>query len=352
MVEDYWKNSKNFATVGVVGGGSWGTVLAQLVAPQCREVRLFVRNESVLKSINSTRTNLDYFGDLPEFLLSEKIHATNDLTKFFEGGLPVILWALPSHATREESRKFSPALQGDELIIHATKGIELSSLKRMSEVLYEELPCRRIGVLSGPNLAGELARGEPAAAVIASRFSEVCAAGQALLTSDRFRIYRGSDVIGVEWAGTLKNILAIAAGALDALQLGWNARAMLLTRGLAEIVRFGVAMGAEESTFLGLSGMGDLLATCSSPLSRNYQVGFRLAKEEPLESILQDLRRTAEGVSTTRAVRVYAKTRGIEMPITEGVYRLLEGGSTAKEVLAVLMKRNFASDFRERPLSP
>jgi glycerol-3-phosphate dehydrogenase (NAD(P)+) len=233
--------------------------------------------------------------------------------------------------------------QGDEMVLHATKGIEPGSMKRISEVLAEELPCRRIGVVSGPNLAREIAAGEPAATIIASVFQEVCEAGQALLGSDRFRTYRATDVIGVEWAGSLKNILAIASGALDALSLGWNARAMLITRGLAEMVRFGVAMGAQESTFLGLAGIGDLMATCSSSLSRNYQVGFRLAKGDGLNQVLGELGSTAEGVMTTQSVWEYAHHHRISMPITEGVFHLLREGVPAIDVLHQLMSRPASS---------
>ena len=194
-------------------------------------------------------------------------------------------------------------------------------------------------MISGPNLASEIARGEPAATVVASAFSEVCDAGQALLANDRFRVYRESDVIGVEWAGVLKNILAIASGALDALKLGWNSRALLISRGLVEIVRFGKVMGANESTFLGLAGIGDLLATCSSPSSRNYTVGFRLGQGEPLDQVLKDLGRVAEGVRTTRSVWEFASQHEIEMPITEGVCKLLNGKMSVQDILHELMIR-------------
>jgi glycerol-3-phosphate dehydrogenase (NAD(P)+) len=330
--KDFWRNS----TIGVIGGGSWGTVLANIASKNCRDVRVWLRDEESVRTFNATRSNTQY---LPEMQLNEKVHAYSSLERIFEGGVNAVIWALPSAACREQAKKLAPFFHGDELILHATKGIEAGTMKRISEILMEEIPCRRIGVISGPNLAHEVARGEPAATVVASAFSEVCEAGQTLLMSDRFRTYRATDVIGVEWAGVLKNILAIAAGALDAMQLGWNARAMLITRGLAEMVRFGVAMGAEESTFLGLAGVGDLLATCSSPLSRNYRVGLRLAKGETLEAILSDLGSTAEGVRTTESVWEFAQKRKISMPITEGVYRLLKGGVSVQDVLHQLMTR-------------
>jgi glycerol-3-phosphate dehydrogenase (NAD(P)+) len=331
-LKDFWLNSK----VGVIGGGSWGTVLANMVSRNCREVRLWVRDEASVRMINTTRVNQQY---LPQMQLNEKVLAYSSLERIFEGGLNVVIWALPSEICRDKARLLAPFFRGDELLIHATKGIEPGSLKRISEILTEELPTRRIGVISGPNLAHEIARGEPAATVIASMFSEVREAGSRLFTYDRFRIYQETDVIGVEWAGTLKNILAIAAGALDAMKLGWSARAMLITRGLAEIVRFGTTMGAKQSTFLGLAGVGDLLATCSSPLSRNYRVGQRLAQGEKLDSILKEVGSTAEGVRTTKTVWEFASEHGISMPITEGVYELLGGGVAVPDILHHLIMK-------------
>ena len=327
--KDFWHSSK----VGIIGGGSWGTVLAHLASKNCREVRVWLRGEELVRAFNSTRMNSHY---VPEIQLNERVHAYSSLERLFEGGLDAIIWALPSEVCRSQAQKVATLVQGDEIFIHATKGIEAGTLKRMSEVLSEELPSRRIGVMSGPNLAHEVARGEPAATVIASAFTEVCEAGKALFSNEGFRTYTDTDVIGVEWAGALKNILAIASGALDALKCGWNTRAMFITQGLNEMVRFSVAMGAKESTFLGLAGIGDLLATCSSPLSRNYRVGFRLAQGESLDVILKDLGTTAEGVRTTQSVWEFASKRDISMPITEKVYRLLKEEISVKEAL-----RNF-----------
>jgi glycerol-3-phosphate dehydrogenase (NAD(P)+) len=316
MQKDFWRNAK----VAVIGGGSWGTVLANLVSLNSRDVRVWVRDEDV------------------ELQLSERVHAYSALDRVFEGGVQAVIWVLPSSVCREQARLIAPYLSGEEIILHGTKGIEFGSLKRVSEILHEELLCPRIGVISGPNLAAEVARGEPAATVVGSAFNEVLDAGQELLGSEKFRVYRASDVIGLEWAGTLKNILAIASGCLETLKFGWNARALLITRGLAEMVRFGVAMGAEEETFLGLAGVGDLLATASSPLSRNYQVGAKLAAGEKLSDVLEELGSTAEGVETTRAVFEYARAHGIEMPITEGVYQLLNGNAVG-DVIKSLMSR-------------
>ncbi|MBY0471696.1 NAD(P)-dependent glycerol-3-phosphate dehydrogenase [bacterium] len=332
--KDFWTNSR----VAVIGAGSWGTVLAHLASLNCSEVRIWVRDDELAGQINATRVNKKY---VPELTLNDRVRAYSDLEKVFDAssGVQCVIWALPSSVCRKESFRLAKHFRGDELVLHATKGIEEGTLKRVSEVLKEELPTPRIGVISGPNLAHEVASKQPAATVVASHFDEVVAAGQALLSSESFRVYPADDVIGVEWAGTLKNILAIASGALDAMGLGWNSRATLITRGLAEMVRFGMAMGANQSTFLGLAGVGDLLATGSSNLSRNYRVGMRLAKGEKLPDILKDLGSTAEGVRTTQTVYEFAQSRGIEMPITGAVYRLVKDGASIKELIPSLMAR-------------
>ena len=330
--KDFWRNSK----LAVIGAGSWGSVLANLAAPNCREVRLWTRSEEQAKSINATRVNAEYWAEMK---LHERIRAMTKIERAFEGGVHAVIWALPSKICREQARLFAPFFTGEEILLHATKGVEQGTLKRISEILREEIPCPRIGVISGPNLANEIARGEPAATVVASAFKEAVEAGQALLTTDRFRVYGESDVVGVEWAGALKNILAIASGALDALKLGWNTRATLIIRGLAEMVRFGKAMGARTETFLGLAGAGDLLATCSSPASRNYTVGYRLASGEGIDQILMNLGQVAEGVLTAETVHAFSEAHGISMPITAGVHSLIHGGASAQQVLHHLMTR-------------
>lgn len=328
-------------SIAVIGAGSWGTVLAHIVARNCAEVRIWVRHEDRAREINSAKTNSKY---LPGFQLDAKIKAFTSIERVFETRPKFVVWALPSTSVRENAKEFARFFTGEELLVHATKGIEQGSMKRISEILTEEIPCPRIGVISGPNLAHEIAKQEPAATVIASSFDDVILAGQEVFTSDRFRVYPLRDVIGVEWAGTLKNILAIAAGSLDAMGLGWNSRALLISRGLAEMVRFGMAMGAEQSTFLGLAGIGDLLATCSSNLSRNYRVGYRLAQGDPLETVVEELGSTAEGVRTAMNVWEFAEQRGIPMPITEGVCQIMKGRASARDVLSRLMVSPIKTD--------
>jgi glycerol-3-phosphate dehydrogenase (NAD(P)+) len=337
MKKDFWSNAK----VAVLGGGSFGTVLANLAAKNCAQVMIYVRGEDQVRLMNSTRSNPNYVKDL---VLDSKIRAVSDYEKIFETPQDMIISALPSSATREQAKIIAPFLNGSEIVLHATKGIEEASLKRISQVLAEELPILRIGAISGPNLAGEIVKGEPAATVVASVFDDVLSAGEAILSNPRFRVYTCHDLIGVEWGGTLKNIFAIASGILDSKGLGWNTKSLLLSRGLSEMVRFGVAMGASPETFLGLAGMGDLIATCSSDQSRNFRVGYQLAQGKKLDEVLKELGQVAEGVRTTRIVYEFACSRNVEMPITEAVYRIIQGEWTVEQGVAQLMTRPKVED--------
>lgn len=337
MHKAFWSES----TVAVIGGGSFGTVLANAIAANTTQVRMYVRDDDQARAINATRANPNYVKDLT---LDPRVKALSDFERLFEVPLDAIVFALPAKVTRSEARSVAGLLRGTEIVLHATKGIEEGTLKRMSVVLAEELPIVRVGVISGPNLASEMARGDPAATVVASRFDEVIRAGRALLSGNRLRVYASQDTVGVEWAGTLKNIFAIAAGILDAKGLGWNTRAFLLSRGLAEMVRFGVAMGAEVDTFLGPAGVGDLIATCSSPQSRNYRVGAGLALGRPLSEVIEELGQVAEGVRTTEIIFPFAESRGVEMPITETVFRILKGEWSVETGISNLMTRPIVED--------
>jgi glycerol-3-phosphate dehydrogenase (NAD(P)+) len=339
MGKAFWSES----TVAVIGGGSFGTVLANAIATNSAQVRMYVRDDDQARAINATRANPNYVKDLT---LDPRVKAVSDFSRLFEVPLDAVVFALPARVTREEAKGVAARLQGTEILFHATKGIEEGTLKRMSVVLGEELPVSRIGVISGPNLATEMARGDPAATVVASRFDEVIRAGRALLSGPKLRVYGSQDVVGVEWAGTLKNIFAIAAGILDAKGLGWNTRAFLISRGLAEMVRFAAAMGAEIDTFLGPAGVGDLIATCSSPQSRNYRVGAGLATGKPLQEVLDELGQVAEGVRTTEIIFPFAESRGVEMPITEAVFRILKGEWSVEEGISNLMTRPIVEDSR------
>ncbi len=301
--------------VFLLGVGSWGRTLAGLLREKGHEVILGAR---------------DF--EEKEFLALSGIASTFERADCLDCSLMVM--AVPSQFLRGAARSVAPFL-GEVPVICGTKGLELGSHKRMSQVLSEELPGRRILALSGPNLAPEIERGLPASTVIAGEGAEI---GQEAFNSDRFRVYTNDDLVGVELGGALKNVIALAAGALDGLGLGDNAKAALMTRGLAEISRLGTAMGANPATFAGLAGLGDLVATCSSPLSRNHRVGKLLAEGKPWEEIEQT-GITAEGVPTAREAVELARLHSVEMPIAEQVCRILAGGSVEQAVEGLMIRR-------------
>jgi glycerol-3-phosphate dehydrogenase (NAD(P)+) len=244
---------------------------------------------------------------------------------------------VPSKAFRDTAQAIGEFVEGDQILVHATKGIEIGTFKRMSEILREETCALKVGVLSGPNLARELMANQPAGALVASRFDGAVAAVQELFAGSMLRTYGGNDVIGTEVGGSFKNIIALAAGVADGLGLGDNSKALLVTRGLSEMARFGTAMGADVFTFGGLAGIGDLMATCASPLSRNHQVGERLGKGETLDDILNSMTHVSEGVPTTKAVYNFLQSRGVELPIVSAVYGMLYDNVTAEETVKRLM---------------
>lgn len=319
--------------VSVIGGGSWGTLVAHLIAENGHPVKLYMRDAEQASALNATRRNPRYFPDLE---LSTRLLATASLEAAAQDARTLFLM-VPSHSLRAVARELGDHLDGRHVLIHGVKGIEPATFKRMSQVLREETCCRKIGVLSGPNLAREVAAGHPSASVIASAFQEVIDVGSQLLKSKGFRVYGNDDVVGTELGGSLKNIMAIAAGLAHGLGFGDNTKALLLTRGLAEMTRLGSHLGAQPATFAGLSGIGDLMATCFSPLSRNFQVGYRLARGEELEAITSDINQVAEGVRTTQTVAEHARLERIYMPITTGVYRVLFEGATPVEALRGLL---------------
>jgi glycerol-3-phosphate dehydrogenase (NAD(P)+) len=305
--------------VAVVGSGSWGTTLAKIAAENGRKVLLWARRAELCDEINRTRRNHAY---LPDIELPPSLEATHDLERVCRSAKLIVV-VVPSHGMREIAYALGHSLSGEHVLVHASKGIERESGKRMSEILREETSVRRIGVLSGPNLARELALGQPAGTLIASRYEEVFQRCQRAFNNGYFRVYASQDVIGAEIGGAFKNVVALAAGVASGLGLGDNSRALLITRGLAEMAKLGVAMGAESATFAGMAGIGDLIATCSSTLSRNHQVGFRIARGETIEQIQAHMQMVAEGVKTTRAVQELAARHRLELPIVRAVHRLL-----------------------------
>ncbi|MHB8894731.1 MAG: NAD(P)H-dependent glycerol-3-phosphate dehydrogenase [Candidatus Geothermincolia bacterium] len=320
--------------VAVIGGGSFGTTLASLLSERGKPVKLWVRRKDQAREINQDHRNKRY---LPDFKLPPKLKATTDLARAAQA--PVIIVAVPSKAFREVANTLGNYVRGDQVLVHAAKGLERGTYKRMSEILREETCSLKIGAISGPNLAVEIMRGNPAGAVIASHYKEVIEKVQALFAGGRMRMYGGRDVIGTELGGAFKNIVALATGLSDGMGFGDNTKALVMTRGLNEMVQFSVAQGANILTFGGLAGIGDMMATCASPLSRNYRVGFALAKGKKLDRIIADLGQVAEGVPTTEAVLSQACEMGIadELPIVCAVHGVLYEGKTTKQVLEELM---------------
>ncbi|MCA9522386.1 MAG: NAD(P)-dependent glycerol-3-phosphate dehydrogenase [Myxococcales bacterium] len=321
-------------SVSVIGGGSWGSTIAHLIGLCGHEVLLWCRSAEKADEINVQRTNAKYLGELQ---LSPHIRATTDLSEAVKG-VPVVFVVVPSKAFRETARAIGDLCSPDQYLVHATKGLEPKSHKRMSEILLQETCVRQIGVLSGPNIAPELCAGKPAGTVIASRYPRLATKVQELLASEIMRVYANDDVLGVELGGTLKNIVAIGAGMAAQMELGENAKALLITRGLSEISRVGVALGANPMTFAGLAGIGDLIVTCSSPFSRNHRVGRRLAQGDKLEAIIETLGMVAEGVTATRVAWEIARELRLETPLLDGIFRVLYEGMHPQTALVELMR--------------
>jgi len=330
-------------TVSVIGAGSWGTTLAKILGDNGRRVLLWSRDARQCKAINESHVNERY---LPGFPLPKRIEATTDLGQACEAG-PLILLVVPSHGLRKVAFQMGDFLGGDQMIVHATKGIEIETGKRMSQVIREETCVRKVGVLSGPNLARELAARKPAGTLVASPFDEVFLAAQQALHNAYFRVYAGHDVVGAEVGGAFKNIIAVAAGVADGLELGDNTKALLLTRGLNEMARLGDTMGARVMTFGGMAGIGDLMCTCASTLSRNHQVGERLAAGQRRATIEKEMHMVAEGVKTTKAIHRYSAYKGLDLPIAEAVYQLLYSRRSVKRVIEELMARPAEHEFAE-----
>jgi glycerol-3-phosphate dehydrogenase (NAD(P)+) len=320
--------------VTVLGAGSWGVVLAALAARAGNETALWVRDGGIAAEMRETRVNARY---MPDLQLAPEIDITSDLRAALAGADLVIV-AVPTSGVREVARTAAPFVR-DAVVVSAAKGLEPHSLLRMTEVLAWELPNVAHCVLSGPNLAREIAAGMAAAATIASEDREAAAFAQATLMTPQFRVYTHDDVVGVEIGGAMKNVVALAAGMADGLAAGDNAKAALMTRGLAEMARLGTALGANPLTIAGLSGLGDLIATCGSPLSRNNRAGRMLAEGLDVPAVRARLGQTAEGIATAPAAVELGRRHGVEMPIAEGVCAVLAGRLSPRDAVALLMER-------------
>ncbi|MEX0796093.1 MAG: NAD(P)H-dependent glycerol-3-phosphate dehydrogenase [Acidimicrobiia bacterium] len=323
--------------VAVIGAGSWGTTAAWLAAANV-PVRLWARNNQVADEINSSGFNSRY---LPGCKLPPAVRATSDLAEAVAGA-DLVAVAVPSHGFREVFEQIVPVIPVRVPVISLTKGIERDSLLRMTEIIAGLLPDhdpKQIGVLTGPNLASEVAAEQPTAAVIAVGDPKVAGDIQEVFMRPLFRVYTNDDVVGSELGGALKNVMAIAAGMSDGLGFGDNTRATLITRALAELTRLGVRLGGRPGTFAGLAGMGDLIATCVSDKSRNHRVGFGMAQGRSLDEVIDEMKMVAEGVNTTRAVLDLAAKFDVEMPIATHVGKVLYDGLGPREAMFSLMTR-------------
>lgn len=324
--------------VTIVGGTSWGTTLGILMARRGVNVSLLTRTEGEAQALEKDRENARF---LPGASFPPALVVTANHDQALDK-VDLLVLAVPAQSLRENFRKLAKALPKEALVLSAAKGLEIGTGKRMSEVINEELPYGdpdRIGVISGPNLAQEIAAGKPAASVIAARDLKVAERMREAVQAPGFRIYSQTDLVGVELGGALKNVIALGAGMVDGLDMGVNAKSVLITRGLMEMTRLGVSMGAHPFTFSGLTGLGDLMATCFSPLSRNRFLGQELVRGRTLEDIQSSMPHVAEGVPTTRAVRHLASSWKVEMPIAEQTYRILFEGLNCRQAAIDLMQR-------------
>jgi glycerol-3-phosphate dehydrogenase (NAD(P)+) len=327
----------------VLGAGSFGTCLSLLLAQRGFEVSLWARDPHVTDAIGKHRRNPRY---LTDFTLPDSVRATGSLESALEDA-ELVISVVPSHAVRETWTRARALLRPDALVVSASKGIEVGTGKLCSEVLMEILPARlhdRLCFLSGPSFAREIAERRPTAVALAANNENYAIAAQALISSPQFRCYTNSDVIGVELGGALKNVIAIAVGVADGMQSGLNSRAALITRGLAEMTRLGIAMGANPVTFLGLSGVGDLVLTCTGDLSRNRQVGLEIGRGKKVADVLAGLTQVAEGVRTAKSAYELAQKLDVDMPITTGVYLTLFEGKDPFEAAVELRSRQLKSE--------
>lgn len=335
-----------YRKIAVIVAGSWGTALSRVLADNGHHVKLWTRNAAQANQINSERRNEKF---LPGAILPDGIAATTDIAEAVTDA-DAVLFVAPSSAMREVARQAARYVHKEALVVHATKGFESDSLKRMSTVLAEELgrPEHCIVVLSGPSHAEEVVNRLPTTIVVASKDIACAEAAQDLFMNEAyFRVYTNPDYIGVETAGAIKNIIALGAGLSDGLGFGDNAKAALITRGLAEIARLGAAMGANPLTFAGLAGVGDLIVTCTSQHSRNWRAGSMLAQGLPLAEVLERMGMVVEGVRTTKAAHVLAVQHGVEMPITDQLFSVLFEGLSPEKAVGALMGRVRTHEIEE-----
>jgi glycerol-3-phosphate dehydrogenase (NAD(P)+) len=332
--------------VAVIGGGSWGTTVAHLCAKNAPTV-LWARRDDVAAEVRDHHTNSAYLEGFP---LTESLHATTSLEEAVCSA-DLLVMGVPSHGMREMATALGPFLRPWVPVVSLSKGLEQGTRLRMTEVLEAELPGHPCGVLTGPNLAKEILAGHAAAAVVAMDDNTIAEALQDVFASDLFRVYTNHDVIGCEVAGALKNVMAIASGMADGLGTGDNTRSAVITRGLAELTRLGCSMGGQPQTFAGLAGMGDLIATCISPQSRNRYVGEQLGKGRKTDEIIAEMNMVAEGVKTSKVVMELAEAHGVDLPIAESVYGVVHEGRPATDAYRGLLGRQHRAEMHGMPRS-
>jgi len=328
------------AYIAIIGGGSWGVALSVMLAEKDYDVSLWVHKDIIIRQIQQHRRPPLYF---PEVKFSENIKLTSSLSEALSKARYVIC-AIPTQFVRSVFKEVALYIEKDAIVVSASKGIEKGSLLTVSGIL-KELLINDVAVLSGPSFAKEVAQKLPTAVTIATTNTSIALLLQEVFSTDYFRVYTHHDILGVELGGALKNVIAIATGVSDGLGLGLNARAALITRGLAEIIRLGVKMGAEEKTFSGLSGVGDLVLTCTAPMSRNYTVGYNLGKGKKLKDILSNMKEIAEGIETSYSVYELSKKYKIDMPIVEQVYQILYKDKNPSLAVKELMGRTLKEEF-------
>ncbi|MGZ8411140.1 MAG: NAD(P)H-dependent glycerol-3-phosphate dehydrogenase [Gemmatirosa sp.] len=319
----------------VVGGGAWGTALGDLLARNGHDTVLWAREVDVVEDVNARHGNSRFLAGVP---LSPALRATTDMCAAVDGAA-LVVYVAPSHVLRGVAASGAAAVSANAVLAVATKGIERESFALMTDVVAQAVPGRSVVALSGPSFAAEVAARQPTAVVAASEHRAAAELAQRALSSAEFRVYTHDDVTGVELGGALKNVMAVATGILDGLGLGFNSRAALITRGLAEMTRLGVALGARPATFAGLAGLGDLVLTCTGSLSRNRTVGVEIGQGRPLDEVLSSRETVAEGVVNTQSARALAARMDVEMPIVEAVHGILFEGRPVRPTVAELMTR-------------
>lgn len=331
---------ENIKTVSVIGCGSFGTALAMLLSKNHKIVNVWLRDNEAVHAINNNHENPKY---APGIVLPENIVASSNLEEVIKGS-PLLFLTLPSKSFRSVTKEIGKYIEPDQILVTTTKGFEQGTFKSMSEIITEETCCLKVGALSGPNLAHEIMEGKPCGTVIGSHFEEVIHKVQVSLGSRDIRVYGNQDIYGVELAGTLKNIYAICSGILHTKSLGENTKSLMIARALNEMSRFAAMFNANPSTFLGVSGVGDLIATCNSEKSRNFRIGRDLSQGKSLEEAIASLGQVAEGVGMIKVVKEKADEIGIEMPIVNAMYKIVYEKQSIEKILEDLMSMSQKSD--------